>query len=51
MNQVECDQECQCLGFSPCIVNLCIYSYVDITHTNTCKTSTITRYFRGRRGF
>jgi len=41
--------------FSPRIINLCIYSYVDITHTkNTIqvnkKTSTITRYFRGRRG-
>jgi len=41
--------------FSPSIVNLRIYSYVNITHTkNTMqvnkKTSTITRYFRGRRG-
>jgi len=41
--------------FSPCIVNVCIYSYVDITHTkNTMqvnkKTSTITWYFTGRRG-
>jgi len=54
MNEVESDQECQCLEFFPMYCQP-MYSYVDIIHTKNKmqvnkKTSTITQYFRGQRG-